>query len=85
MMITLKHIEIYKSYNGDGDGFVRCATPEEKAIMDYKRWSLIESLIQDISLIKKGLASEAYIKTIDERLKENCDSKETIQSLRDMA
>ncbi|SEA68464.1 hypothetical protein SAMN05192529_1492 [Arachidicoccus rhizosphaerae] len=84
-MITLKHIEIYKSYNGDGEGFVRCATPEEKAIMDYKRWSLIESLIQDISLIKKGLASEAYIKTIDERLKENCDSKETIQSLRDMA
>lgn len=84
-MITLKHIEIYKSYNGDGDGFVRCATPEEKAIMDYKHWALIESFILDISLVKKGLASEAYMKAIDERIKENFDSKEAIQALRDMA
>ena len=84
-MITLRHIEIYKSYDGDGDGFVRCTTTEEKAVMDYKHWSLIESLIQDIRLIKNGLASEDYARAIYERLQENCDSEETIQELKKIA
>lgn len=84
-MITLKHIEIYESYSGDGDGFVRCATAEEKAVMDYKHWSLLEGLIQDIHLVKKGLASETYMKVINERLQENCDSQETIQTLKEIA
>jgi len=84
-MITLKHIEIYKYYNGNGDGFVRCATSKEKSIMDYKHWSLIESFIQDINLVKKGLASDKYVKAINERLKENCDNEKTIQALEEMA
>ena len=29
-MITLKCIEIYKKYGGNGDGFLRCATSEER-------------------------------------------------------
>lgn len=56
-MVTLKHIEIYKTYQGDGDGFVRCATLEEKYIMNYSEWSFIDNIIQDLKLIKKGLAS----------------------------
>ena len=43
-MLTLKHIEIYKSYNGDGDGFVRCASDEEKAykeVIDSFKYGLV--------------------------------------------
>jgi len=40
-MLTFKHIEIYKSYNGNGDGFIRCASNEEKTYMIYEQWSLI--------------------------------------------
>jgi len=83
-MITLSHIEIYRKYNHDGDGFVRCATQEEKTIMDYKHWSLIDSLVQDLYLIKKGLASDSFIKSTDEKLSENCDGQQTIQALKEL-
>lgn len=83
-MITLRHIEIYKKYNGDGDGFVRCATQEEKSIMDYKYWSLIDNLVQDISFIKKGITSDTFIISLVERLKENCDNEETIKVLKEI-
>jgi nitrogen regulatory protein PII-like uncharacterized protein len=84
-MITLKHIEIYMSYGGDGDGFVRFATKEEKNIMAYKHWYLIENLIQEICLVKNGLVSEEYSKKIKEQLKENCDSERTITKLEEIA
>ena len=84
-MITLRHIKIYKEYNGDGDGFVRCATQEEKSIMDYQHWSLIDNLIQDVNLVKKGLVSDTFMNSITERLKKNCDNEETIQALKEIA
>ncbi len=80
-MITLNHINIYRKYNGDGDGFIRCATSEEKAVMDYKHWSLIASLVQDIFFIKKGLASDAFVKMTYEKLNNSCEGEETIAQL----
>lgn len=81
-MITLRHIEIYQKYNGNGDGFVRCATQEEKDIMDYNHWSLIDLLVQDLFIIQKGLASASFVKTIENKLQENCDNKETVQAIK---
>ena len=83
-MITLKHIEIYRKYGGDGDGLIRCATQEEKIIMDYKHWSLIDGLVQDISLIKKGIASISFVTSTYEKLKESCDNEETIQAIKEI-
>lgn len=83
-MITLKQLEIYKKYNGDGDALIRCATPNEKDLMDYKHWSLIDNLVQDLFLIKKGIASTSLIKSTDEKLKECCDSEKVIQTLKDI-
>ncbi len=82
-MITLRHIQIYRKYSGDGDGFIRGATQDEKAIMDYKHWSLIDTLVQDLSIIRKGLASMSFIKSTDNKLRENSDSEETIQAIKD--
>ena len=84
-MITLRQIEIFFSYRGDGDGFVRSATSEEKAIIDYKHWHLIDSLLQDINLIEKGLISSSYLVSIERILYENCDSLETIVALKNLA
>ena len=80
-MLTLKHIEIYKSYNGDGDGFVRCASDEEKAYMNYKHWSLINDFLQDIHLVRNGLVSKSFSENLCRKLQENCDSQETINQL----
>ena len=83
-MITLEHIEIYKKYGGNGDGFIRCATLEEKSIMSYHDWSLIDDIVQDLIIIKKGFASVSFIGLVDERLKKNCDNEEVIQVLMNM-
>ena len=84
-MLTLRHIEIYKSYNGNGDGFVRCASDEEKSYMTYKHWSLIDGFLQDIYLVKKGLTSKEFSENLCKKLQENCDCQETINKLKQLA
>ena len=46
--------------------------------MNDNDWFLIEGFIWDINLVKKGLAFNTFMNSINERLKENCDSEETI-------
>lgn len=81
-MITREHIEIYKKYNGNGDGFVRSGKPTEKEVLNYSDWKLMEELIQDIILIKKGLTSNSYSEKVFQKLNENCDNIETINELK---
>lgn len=83
-MITKEKVQIYKYFNGDIDGWARTGTKEQKAIMKDRDWLLIEELVQDMSLIKKGLASESYINVINEKLQANCDSNETIQEIKNL-
>lgn len=81
-MITKEHLEIYKKYKGDGDGFIRCATLQERAIMDYEHWSLIDDLIQNLNLIDNGLASDSFIESTRKKMKINCENEETIYFLK---
>jgi hypothetical protein len=83
-MLTIKHIELYKLYNGDGDGFVRCASDEEKAYMTYKYWSVIDDFIHDIYIVKEGLASKDFSDNLCKKLQKNCDSQETINKLKQL-
>lgn len=83
-MITNKHIEIYKQYKGDDDGFVSCSTLKEKAIMDYRHWSLIDNFVQDLNLIEKGLASDSFIQSVEIKIRENFDNENTIEELKQM-
>ncbi len=80
----MKHIDLYKKYGGDGDGFTRCATPEEKLFMDYNSWSLIDNLTQDLSLVKKGITSGSFVESTNQKLMENCENRETIQALKEI-
>lgn len=84
-MITINKIKIYQRYNGDVHGWARVGSKEEKSIMNDEDWFLIEGFIQNINLIKKGLVSDTFINSIIERLKEKCDSEETIQAIRKIA
>lgn len=80
-MITLKHLKIYENYGGDGDMLIRTGSYEEKELMDYETWSLIEELIQNLELIKKGLASDSFKSQILKKLKTACDNEKTQQKL----
>ena len=83
-MITLAHIKIYKFY-GDGDYFVRMSSEKEKKIMTYKDWSMIESFIQDLSLVKRGKTSDYFTKKLFDRLNECCESEQVILELEKMS
>ena len=81
-MITQDKIKIYKKYNSDIDSWVRNGSKKEKLIMNDDDWYLIDGLIQDFSLVKKGLTSLAFANDLNDKLKERCDSEETIQALK---
>lgn len=84
-MITLEHIMIYKKYGGSDDAWAYVVLESEKQIFKGGEWSLINSLIQDILLLKKNLLSQKYIDELNLKLKENCDNEETIEALKQLA
>jgi hypothetical protein len=59
-MITKKMLRIYKRFDGDGDGFVRTGTKQEKDLFQTDDWSTITCIIQDLEIIKKDLCSLAF-------------------------
>lgn len=81
-MITQDKIKIFKKYNGDIDSWSRSGSKKEKLIMSDNDWYVIDGLIQDFSLVKKGLTALSFSDDLDYKLKENCDSEETIQALK---
>jgi hypothetical protein len=84
-VITIEKVKIYKRFNGDIDGWARIGTNEEKSVMKDDDWFLIEGFIQDLHLARKHLASNTFLASINERLKEYCDSEETIQVIKEFA
>lgn len=81
-MITKDKIKIYRKYRGDIDSWVKNGSKKEKLIMNDEDWYLIDGLIQDLFLVNKGLVSLAFDNDLNNRLKEKCDSEETIQLLK---
>ncbi len=81
-MINEEKIKIYKRYKGDIDGWARTSNKKEQMIMEDSDWYLIEAFIQDIKLVKKGLASSDYSNSVNEKLNSNCDSVETVEKLK---
>lgn len=84
-MVTLEKINIYKSYDGNSDMMAYVGSQAHKQIMTDDIWVLIRGFVGDLTLIKKGLAGDAYKKSIEEQLHKHCDGEETINELKRMA
>lgn len=67
-MITEDKVKIYKRYNGDIDSWARSGSKKEKSIIIDEDWYVIDGLIQDLSLVKKGLASSGFSETLNVKL-----------------
>jgi len=81
-MITLRQIEIFKKYSGDIDHLYRIGSANEKSNFSDNDWSLIASFVQDLELVKKGLAAESFIKNLDLQLKQNLESEAILEKLK---
>jgi hypothetical protein len=77
-MITISKLKVFARYGGDCDMWSRS---NEYSNLTDTEWYLIDSLLQDITIIKNGQASVSYINAFNEKLSENTDGKETIDFL----
>ena len=84
-MITEDKIKVYKRYDGDIDGWARSGSKKEKSIMSDEDWYVIDGLIQDLSMVKKGLASSGFNENLNVKLKEMCDSDSAVNQLQKLA
>lgn len=80
-MIYPEQIKIYIRYAGDVDRFVLCASPEEKEIMKDNDFGKIQSLVQDIILMRRNLSSQEYIQNTRKILADNYIDSETVDLL----
>ncbi len=74
-MITKQKIQIFERYEGDLDGFARMGSGNEKELFENDDWFLIDSFLQDIELINKGLSSIDYITQRIAEMKASCDEE----------
>jgi hypothetical protein len=84
-MITHQKLKIYDEYNGDIDSWARMGSRHQNSLMNDDDWLLIDSLIQDIILEKKGIISKEFSDSLHQKLIEVCDTKETINNLKKIA
>ncbi len=80
-MITLPKLSEYAEYHGFFDGWYIQRIKSGTNLNSEADWALIVSLIQDIQVVNRKLASTDFSNNLIERLKENCDSEEAINQL----
>ena len=84
-MITEAGVAVYRSFNGDVDGFARAGTAAQKALLPEREWGVIASLLHDLFLVQQGLVSAEYAAGLQHRLELHCGSREVITSLEALA
>ena len=82
-MIRIKQIKTYKSFSGDIDEWARMKKPSDT--MTDNIWFQIESMLQNLKLIKDGVASEEFATETLQHVKIACESQEVEQELIDLS
>lgn len=79
-MLSSEKVEIFKSYKGYFDGYHIQSSGKGKIISDDE-WFLLNNLIQDIYLIRTGMAAKSFENSVNEQLSKICDSEETCNKI----
>lgn len=66
----------------DIDVLALVGSKEQKQTISDREWAWIGSILQDIHLVRNGLAAENFVQKLELQLKENCDSDATIDLLK---
>lgn len=84
-MLTTASIQLYQQFKGDLQGFALAATPAQRAQLPEWKWALLLDVMQDMYLVKQGLASAAYVARHEQRLRAHCSGQEVIATLASLA
>lgn len=84
-MITKDKSKIFDRYDGDIDSWARSESKKDKLNMTDSDWHIIDSLIQDLCLVRQKLSSPGFNNALDNKLKESCEDEPTIAQLKRIA
>jgi len=77
-LINIRRLKTYRLYKGDGDMLLRAGSKRDRSVFGDdldKAWAALTSIMQDLELIQKGLASAEYTRRTVEELKNLCDPR----------
>jgi hypothetical protein len=83
-MITTQKLAIYRKFDGDDDGWSRAGSPGGETFADGD-WAEIRNLLQELSLLKRGLTSADYTERIRQKLSAETSDASVAQSMMDLA
>ncbi|GAB3307092.1 hypothetical protein GCM10027511_18770 [Hymenobacter humi] len=79
-MLTVEKLRLLINCNWDEDLFARAASARQKALLADLNWGKYVSLLQDLVLVTKNLASKEYSQKIHQQLLAACADEETAQT-----
>ncbi|HXP53230.1 MAG TPA: hypothetical protein VN922_25020 [Bacteroidia bacterium] len=82
-MITVEKLEIYRRCGGSVDWYQVQSHSIPQIISDGE-WGQIDGFIQDIFLVHTNQADKSFANRLNQKLKEYCDSDNTIIELRNL-
>lgn len=82
-MITKAYLKKYKSFDGDIDMWGRLKKSNDQ--MTDADWFEIEQILQNLTLINNGLASEDFATKTLQHIKTSCENQEVEQELIEMS
>jgi hypothetical protein len=74
-MITKIEVKVYQKYDGIYDDMDHNGSKQEKEMFKTDDWLTIDSMFQDLELIKKGLCSADFKEKVQVTLAEKFDSE----------
>lgn len=80
-MITAEQLLVYRKFEGDDDGYSIAGSPAGTEIA----WVAIRNLLQELTMLKRGLVSKEYGDQIRERLANMAADEDTALALFEMA
>ena len=84
-MITDEKLTVYQRFGGDIDGWVRAATPCEKALMTDADWAMISELLLRLAISKSGRGDDAYDAETRRIIAANVENERVARRLHDCA
>jgi len=84
-MITFEKLRIFARYKGDGDMFWRSARQIERQVLTNDDWHLIDTLLQDATVVSRQLGSDQRTVEAMKRLTENSENDRVVSEITRLA
>lgn len=72
---------VFSRYHGDADAWARS---KHRDVMTDAEWRIINDFVQDLHLVRSGLASKEFAESLRRRMDELCEDETVIEEIREL-